>query len=252
MSVYNAQDDLPKSIESIINQTFKDFEFIIINDGSTDQSAEILEKCAGQDTRIKLIYQENQGLTKALNSAIRESKGEYIARQDADDYSYPQRFQEQLKAFEQDTDLLLLGSNCDDIYEDGTRGQWGSYSDESIRHIIFRQTPFAHSTAMMKADALNKLGGYDESYKTAQDMELWMRFAKEGKVAMLDEPLIQRKIGSTSISAKKRKRQFYDATRARWNHNIGVNKVISQIYGVRSLIINTLPPQLIKMIKGKK
>ncbi len=252
MSVYNAQDDLPESIESILNQTFKDFEFIIVNDGSTDQSEEILREYAAKDRRIKLINQENTGLTKALNTGIKCVQGEFVARQDADDTSYPKRLEKQLKAFESDADILLIGSNCDDVYEDGSTGQWGAHSPNRIKAITLRQTPFAHSTAIMRTDTLNKLDGYDESYRTAQDMELWMRFAKEGKILMLQEPLIQRKIVSTSISAKKRKQQFYDATKARWKHNSGLHKIVSQFYGVRSVIINILPLKFIKFVKGSR
>ena len=251
MSVYNAENDLSDSVESILNQSFKDFEFLIINDGSTDQTLKILHEYASQDERIKIIDQQNTGLTKALNVGIKHAGGIYIARQDADDISYPNRLQDQADFLDKNPEILLLGSNCDDLYEDGSQRVWGAHTQDELKALTFRQTPFAHSTAMMRAESLKELSGYDEAYQTSQDMELWMRFVKKGGIAMLDTPLILRKVVGSSISAKRRKRQFLDAARARWVHNSGVRRFTSQYYGIRSLMINMLPPSWITYLKGK-
>ena len=251
MSVYNAENDLSESIESILNQSFKDFEFLIINDGSTDQTSQILHEFASQDERIKVIDQQNTGLTKALNVGIKHASGIYIARQDADDISYPNRLQDQADFLDKNPETLLLGGNCDDLYEDGSRRVWGAHIQDELKALTFRQTPFAHSTVMMRTESLKELSGYDETYQTSQDMELWMRFAKKGEIAMLDTPLILRKVAGSSISAKRRKRQFLDATRARWVHNSGLKRFTSQYYGIRSLMINMLPPSWITYLKGK-
>lgn len=251
MSVYNAEKDLSDSVESILNQSFKDFEFLIINDGSTDQTLKILREYASKDERIKIIDQQNTGLTKALNVGIWHASGEYIARQDADDVSYPNRLQDQAEFLENNAEILVVGGNCDDFYEDGSQRAWGAHTQDELKIITYRQTPFAHSTAMMRTQSARELSGYDETYQTSQDMELWMRFAKKGGIAMLETPLILRKVAGSSISAKRRKRQFLDAARARWVHNSGLKRFTSQYYGIRSLVINMLPPSWITYLKGK-
>ena len=251
MSVYNAEKDLSDSVESILNQSFKGFEFIMVNDGSIDQTSQILYEYASQDERIKIIDQQNTGLTKDLNVGIKHASGVYIARQDADDISYPNRLQNQADFLDNNPEVLLIGANCDDLYEDGSQRVWGAHTQDELKVLTYRQTPFAHSTAMMRTESVRELSGYDETYHTSQDMELWMRFAKKGGIAMLETPLIQRKVVSSSISAKRRKRQFLDAARARWVHNSGLKRFTSQYYGIRSLLINMLPPSWITYLKGK-
>lgn len=251
MSVYNAKDTLAKSIDSILNQSFENFEFIIIDDGSTDETAQILERYTPKDSRIHVLTQENMGLTVALNHGLKIAQGTYIARQDADDFSYPDRLLKQFKIMEAAPDILLCGGNCDSIYPDGTTSSWGWDNDEKLQKSVFLKTPFAHSTAMMRTDAAKKLGGYDESYKTAQDMELWMRFAKTGRISMLSEPLIRRSVSSSAISKRHRYRQLYDAMRARWAHNTPSNRPFALYYGLRSFIINALPHRLLTHFSKK-
>lgn len=249
MSVYNAQDDLQQSVESILSQTFRDFEFIIINDGSSDNSAQILDQYAAQDDRIRLVHQDNTGLTIALNKGVNMAEGEYIARQDCDDISYPERFEKQIEFMTAHPEVDLLGGNCDDLYEDGLTGQWGHYSDAELKIVPFIKNPFAHSTIMMRTAPCRTMGGYDESFKTSQDFEFWMRFAKTGRISMLADPILKRRIVEGSISNKRRWRQFYDSSRARWKHNRGMMRVKALYYGVRNLIIGMLPYRLISALK---
>jgi glycosyltransferase involved in cell wall biosynthesis len=245
MSVYNAANDLKDSIPGILGQTFRDFEFIIIDDGSTDDTPAVVRKYAAVDPRIKFVQQENRGLTVALNRGLALAQGEYIARQDADDISYPDRFEKQVGLMESDPAIVLVGGNCDDAYENGFTAEWGSYGPKELQKIVFFKTPFAHSTVMMRASTCRKLNGYDESFKTSQDMELWMRFAKAGKLAMVPEPVLRRRIVSSSISVKRRWRQFYDAFRARWRHNKG-RRALTVYHSLRSIIIALLPHGVIR------
>lgn len=253
MAVYNAGDDLRQSVPSILGQTLADFEFIIINDGSKDgRTAEILAEYAATDARVRVVTQENTGLTIALNRGLALARGQYIARQDADDVSYPERFARQVAVLAADPSVLVVGGNADDVLPDGHRAQWGWHEPETLQRIVFMKTPFPHSTVMMRAEACRKLGGYDETFKTSQDMEFWMRFARAGKLGMLREPLIARHITHNSISAKRRWRQFYDALRARWRHNSGTRKMAGVYYSVRGLMIGLLPHGILKMIRAAK
>lgn len=247
MSVYNSEAHLRESVSSILGQGFDDFEFIIINDGSSDGTAGILEEFAESDPRIILVHQENTGLTRALNKGLVMAKGKYIARQDADDVSYPERFEKQVGMLEKNPDIVLIGGGSDDVYEDGSTGCWRVYDGPELQDVVFHQTPFPHSTVMMRAAVCKKLGGYDESFKTAQDMELWMRFAKEGRIAVVPEAVIRRSVHKGAISHKRRWRQFYDGLRARWRHNPKAR--VSALYrSLRSLFISCLPLGFVKLL----
>lgn len=252
MSVYNAEQTLAQTIESILSQRLKDFEFIIINDGSTDQSKSILEKFSHQDSRIRLHHQQNSGLTRSLNLGIRLAKGKYLARQDADDISYPDRLNIQFDYMESHPKVALLGSNSDDLYPGGLIKKWGHESQEEIAQSVFLKTPFPHSSVMMRTAIAKTLGGYDESFKTAQDMEFWMRFAKSYTVAMLPDVLIKRTISDSSISSTKKWRQFYDALRARLKHNRFPRKLKALFYSLRGLLISFLPYKIASICRRKK
>jgi glycosyltransferase involved in cell wall biosynthesis len=181
MSVYNAQSDVRRAIESICNQTFRNFEFIIIDDGSTDKTLQILNAYAAQEPRIRIHTQNNAGLTKALNTGVKLAAAPLIARQDADDFSHPERLQAQFEFMKAHPKINLLGSAGYDLHPDGTRTFWPAISHAELQKSVYLKTPFPHSSAIMRTAILKELGGYDENFFTAQDMELWMRFAKRGE-----------------------------------------------------------------------
>lgn len=252
MSVYNAQDTLGQGIDSILAQTYRNWEMIIVDDGSSDGSAEIIRHYAQADSRIRPVAQKNTGLTIALNNGIPHCRGKYIARQDADDFSYPERIQVQVALMEADSSIVLCGGNCDSIYENGLSVPWGWRDDESLKKVLMFRTPFAHSTAMMRADVLKNLGGYDASFKTSQDMELWIRMANTGRVSMARQSLIKRHvIKGSSISAKRKWRQVYDAFRARWMHNQD-RKFMAIYHTIRNLCISFLPDKILAIKQGMK
>lgn len=252
ISVHNAEDTLAKSIGSIRAQSFENWELVIVDDGSTDKSPEILRACAQDDARIHVFTQDNTGLTRALNNGIAHCRGVYIARQDADDFSYPHRLARQAAVMEADTSIVLCGGNCDSVYESGLSIPWGWRDDESLKTILRFRTPFAHSTAMIRASVLKSLGGYDPSFKTSQDMELWIRLSKAGKVTMLREPVIKRSVlNKASISARRKWRQVYDAFRARWMHNQD-RKFLALYHTARNLIIGCLPHKILALKQNMK
>ena len=252
MAAYNAEHIISASIQAILDQDFTDFEFIIINDGSTDGTLNLLNAFAAKDARIKIIDQANTGLTKALNFGLLQAQGEFIARIDADDIALPNRLSLQHSLMKENKDIILSGGDCISIYPQGGEVHWGYMDEATLRWATFLKTPFAHSTAMFRKDAALRLGGYDESFITAQDMECWMRMTKAGRVVMLDHPLIRRHITGDAISVKRRWRQFYDAMRARWRHNSWGRRPYALYYGCRSMLINLLPESLVMRLTGKK
>lgn len=189
MPVYNAEKYLRTAIKSILNQTYKDFEFIIIDDGSTDKSAPIIHSY--DDPRIIFRQQKNKGQTASLNEAIRMARGRYIARQDADDYSHRDRLKKQVEFLDQNNKVGLLGTNYRVVYENGdewfTTNLFTNPADLKLAIVFSNQ--FGHGTVTIRKSVLAETGYYDESFKIAQDYDLWSRIARVSQIANLKDPL---------------------------------------------------------------
>lgn len=211
MSVYNSADYLREAIESILNQTFTNFEFIIFDDSSTDDSWKIITEYTNQDDRIILIQnQENIGLTKSLNKGIALAKGEYIARQDADDVSLPERFEKQVALLDQEPEVVLVSCNLELINSEGciTGMYQRACAPELVPwYLLFYNRLAGHSQVVYRREIVKSLGSYSESRRYSQDYELWCRLAKVGQIAILPEILLQQRIHNNSISAAKRSEQ---------------------------------------------
>ncbi|MFH1047621.1 MAG: glycosyltransferase [Patescibacteria group bacterium] len=205
MSVYNGEKYLREAIESILNQIFRDFEFLIIDDASTDASREIIKSYA--DPRIRLLEnQTNLGLTKSLNLGMRAATGEYIARMDADDVSLPERLEVQVKYLDANSKDALIGSLVEFIDEDGQRiGEQSSPapSREMIYFGLAFNNMLAHSSAMFRLASVLDLGGYDEAFNYAQDYDLWSRLSGHCGLAVLDERLVRWRTTSSGISSNR-------------------------------------------------
>ena len=198
MSVYNGEKYLREAIECILNQTFTDFEFIIVNDGSTDNSLEII--LSYSDERIKIINNEkNIGLTKSLNKALKQARGEYIARQDADDISLPNRFEEQIMYLEKHPEVVLLGTNAYRIDENGKIIEKKVALAKPSLKDLFKENQFNHGSVMFKKEVIDKIGVYNELFTYSQDYELWLRIAKRCKVRNLTQRLYKLRSHSENI-----------------------------------------------------
>lgn len=221
MAVYNQADYLALSIESILQQTYKDFEFIIIDDGSTDATLSILKAYAQKDSRIKLYSQENQGLTKSLNRALKCAKGRYIARQDADDLSHPERLQKQIDFLEKKPFYVLVSSAYEEIDVEGKKikrkKSLKKLNYQNLRKEIACFNPIAHSAAMFRAFDHRGKVLYDESFRYAQDYALWVDLLcqAQNKAFILPDCLLKRREGPDMISSKKRREQLYFSIRAK-------------------------------------
>ena len=208
MSVFNGEAYLEAAIRSILGQTFPDFEFLIIDDGSSDGSIAIVE--AFQDERIRLIRNEtNIGLTRSLNKGLALAKGKYIARMDADDVALPDRLRLQFDFLETNQGYALIGGERQ-LLQNGhlttKRGELFA-EHEAIRIQQLFRNGFVHSTVMIRT-SLVKLLRYDETIFAAQDYELWVRISQRAKVANLLSPLVQYRVHGASISETKLHRQI--------------------------------------------
>ena len=154
-SVYNGEAHVEECIDSILNQTFQDFEYIILNNGSTDRTAEILNRYT--DSRIHIIHQENLGISRSLNKGINLSKSELIARLDADDYALPQRLEKQIAFMEQHPKVVLCGSRFKELVREKFFPQKVQFveQDKDIRKTISCFNPFSHSTTMIRKNSVH-------------------------------------------------------------------------------------------------
>lgn len=201
MSVYNSEKYLSEAIESILEQTFTNFEFIIINDGSTDNSLLIVEYYKAKDNRIISISRENKGLPYSLNEAISLAKGKYIARMDADDISLPNRLECQLKLMESNLEIGVCGSWAES-FEKGRRGKILKHPKEDLflKAKLFFSVCFIHPTVMCNAELLKEYA-YNNKYTNSQDFDLWVRLSNKTKFYNLQMVLLRYRISDSSITS---------------------------------------------------
>lgn len=203
MSVYNGEGYLRESVESILTQTYKDFEFIIVNDASKDKSLTILEEYERKDKRIILVSNnENSGLTKSLNNGLKMAKGKYIARQDADDISEPERLFQQVTFLEKHPDIGLIGSDSIAIDDRGKQiGLWETLGDnDQIKERLKKTNCFCHGSVMLRSECLKSVGVYREKFRYAQDFDLWLRISERFKVMNINTALYRLRKNPKSIS----------------------------------------------------
>ena len=208
MPVYNCEKYLSYSIESILSQSFKAFELIIVDDGSSDNSMKIIQSY--KDKRVKVIdNQKNIGVTKSLNRAIHYSKGQYIARMDADDISLVDRLEKQFNFMENNPKVAVLGGGYQEIDSDGRLVNYifkPPVDKRTIEHQLLFKKPFAnpivHPTAIIRRTALEDIGGYRVLFQTAQDYDLWLRTSEKYIIQNLDEILIYYRFHPDSIFNK--------------------------------------------------
>jgi len=236
MSVYNGDPFLSDAIESILRQTFKDFEFIIINDGSRDGTSEIVHQYSKIDKRIKLVERENLGLTKSLNEGLLMARGQWIARMDADDLSHPRRFETQLSRLKKSKGDIV-GSTL--AFIDSRIGlKWRFPLDhESCKLRLVFKSAFGHPSIMMRAGMAQELQ-YDESYIQSQDYELWTRFAMAGAMMInCNQPLLfyRRHAGQVSKKQGINQRLLFDQAQKRYCEWLGIepaqHEVITKFSG---------------------
>jgi hypothetical protein len=209
MAVYNGERFLREAIDSILAQTFRDFEFLILDDGSTDASLDIVRSYA--DPRIRLLQNDrNLGLTRSLNRGIAAARGELIARQDGDDISEPDRLARQVAYLDAHPEIGLLGAGFREMDSDGTvLGDRPLPCDPvGIRWALLFHCPLAHSAVVFRRTVVDEVGPYDERLRYAADRELWSRIARRFPAANLPEYLLRYRVNPWSMTATYDEQRF--------------------------------------------
>jgi len=218
MPVYNQRRYVVEAVESILAQDFTDFEFVIVDDGSTDGSRAILERLAAADGRIRLFCRPNRGIVPTLNEALAVSRGEYLARMDSDDVALPQRLGRQVDFLRADPEVVAAGSWV--LWTDPAGNALREYRPETTHeaidrvHLEGRTQSICHPSVMIRAEAMRRVGGYRESFTAAQDFDLWLRLAEVGRLANVPEVLLRYRKHPASIAHTRQATCWDDEDRA--------------------------------------
>ncbi len=217
MSTYNDKKYINAAVDSILNQTFANFEFIIINDGSTDGTLEILEDYVKKDCRIRLISRENKGLVSSLNEGIDLARASLIARIDADDIAIDNRLDEQIKYLEKHTDVVCVGSYFE-IIDNNTYSLMLTktpISNADIQKELMKgHSVICHPSVIMRKDAVLKAGKYRQEFHPAEDLDLWLRLGEIGKLSNIPKKLMKYRVLNSSICGTSGNVQFLAAKKA--------------------------------------
>jgi len=223
MAVYNGAGTVDEAIASILAQSFRDWELIVVDDGSTDETRKRIERY--DDPRIRVLYNAaNSGLSASLNVAFRASTGSLIARMDADDVALPHRLQRQVDFLRDHPEIDVVG---------GAATLWGNdgiyqrpETHEQMAQVLFTENPFIHPTVMMRRRFLEALGGYDETIQRAEDYDLWLRGVTRFRYYNIQEPLIQYRAPTRATWKQAR-----DAALTVWRHGLRTGTPSRGAYG---------------------
>jgi glycosyltransferase involved in cell wall biosynthesis len=226
MPNYNNEKYLPEAIESILNQTYENFEFIIIDDCSNDGSWDLIKKYAKKDKRIRPFRNKiNLGCTKSLNVGLKNANGIYIARMDSDDISITKRFEIQIDFLLNNKKVGVCGTNVILIDKTGKLISKRVYNKHPEKNIVI-ESPLAHPSVMFKKKLYDKYGGYNEKFDTVQDYEYWLRlYSKKVKFYNLQKYLLKYRLANTSTKYRKTKKSV--------SNLLSIKKHAKKKYGIK-------------------
>lgn len=220
LSVYNGGAYLAEAVESVLSQTYADFELVAIDDGSTDGSGAVLDGYAERDGRVRVLHQENRGLIASLNRGVEASRGALVARMDADDVALPDRLQKQVDYLDQHPEVGLLGGIARYIDASGedAGGAWPRWYPPALNawRTLF-ETVLCHPTVVIRRSVLDAVGVYDPAALHAEDYELWTRAIFHTRIANLPDPVLYRRKWEGTVGevhSDRQERTVSDAVQA--------------------------------------
>ncbi len=223
MSVFNGGRHLYAATQSMLDQSFRDFEFLILNDGSTDDSSSVLRQFATRDARIKLIERENRGLVASLNELVIAAKAPLLARMDCDDISTPQRLEKQITFMRAHPEVGVLGTNTHELEDDGRMLNCVDFHPTTAAQVtvaLEHGPPLCHPSILMRTDLVRAAGGYREAFRHAEDYDLWLRLSEVTDLVNLPDRLLLYRRSVGQISQKYRYAQSLAAAVAWEAHRL--------------------------------
>lgn len=256
MGVYNCENTVSDAIESILAQTYQDFEFVICDDGSADQTSTIVEKYAEKhaDQIVFIQNDRNRGLNYTLNHCLRHASGRFIARMDGDDLSLPDRFEKEIAFFEKHPEIAILGASLQ-VFDD--KGVWGTHTFKEYPQSLdfIHGTPFSHSVCMVRREAYDAVGGYSEhpSLLRVEDYHLWAKMYSKGfRGANLSEELYMYRDDRVGFQKRKYKYRLNEAYVTFFAVNSLRLPRWCYVYALRPLLVGLLPYRLYNLLHKKK
>jgi glycosyltransferase involved in cell wall biosynthesis len=220
LPVYNSEKYIHNAIQSVLNQTFKNFELIVLNDGSSDSSLEIAEHYADTDKRVRVYSHENRGICRTLQKGVNLALGKYTARMDADDIALPQRFEQQVQYLENNPSCVVLGTGTIviDPQDNLLYAVEVTQGHEAIllELLQWKGSRICHPTVMMRTDAVRAVGGYVQEYHW-EDIDLFLKLAKVGQLENLPQKLLKHRLHLSSITHTR-------------NNDTKLNEIKQEIY----------------------
>lgn len=250
MAARDADAWVGAAVDSILAQTHRDFEFIVIDDGSADRTGAILD--AYRDPRLKAIHRPQAGLTGSLNHAFRLTRAPLVARMDADDLATPERFARQLEFLETHPEVGLLGTGCHEVSPTGEilRTVTPPVDDGAIRRALIRANPFVHSSVVVRREALEAAGFYDERLPVAQDYDLWFRMSQVTRMANLREPLVLRRLTPGRVSSARDTARLWAEVRVKLRAvRSGAYPPWCAVFLAKPLFALALPPAVRRLVR---
>lgn len=248
MAAYNAEKYLKEAMDSILSQTFGDFELIVIDDASADGSGQILRGYAAKDSRVVvLVNEQNLGLTKSLNKGLSVAKGEYIARMDADDISVPDRFEKQVAFLDSHPDYSFVSCIGRYIDEDGKEEQLRLFpeTNEEIYAMMPKVDAVMHPGVMFRREDIRKIGDYCEDFRVVQDYDLWFRGMAAGyKFYNIQEPLVLFRRNDSYNTRKSKAYRMVDYRVRKKGYKINKIPLHKRVYLIVPLALAYIPPKV--------
>jgi len=252
MSVHNGAPWVREAIASVLTQTERDLELIVVDDGSTDDTPAVVTGIAAGDRRMRVVRQAHAGLTRALNRALALATAPLVARLDADDIARPERVALQRAFLDAHADVGLLGTACREVDASGRELRVISppTDDAAIRRALIRRNPFVHSSVMFRRALAAAAGGYDESLAVAQDYDFWMRLSRATRLANLAEPLVTRRLVPGRVTVSREDERLRAEIRVRWRAvRAGLYPWWCAVFAARAAVALALPPSLRRALR---
>lgn len=213
---WNNAETLRQAIDSILAQTEEDLELIIVDDGSTDGTPEIVKEVEVTDRRVRYLPLAHIGISRSLNEGLRAARAQYVAFQDADDWSLPERLERELEVLTSRPEVAVVGCRMREVDVHGHElNPRTTFEAGDVNGVLMRFNPIPNSCAMVRREAVLAINGFDPRYRYAMDYDLWLRLADRGVVTALDDTLAVRRMGGANVAARAERAQTAEAVRIR-------------------------------------
>jgi glycosyltransferase involved in cell wall biosynthesis len=243
LPAFNAEATIRRAIDSVLDQTMPDFEVIVVDDGSADGTAAVVE--AVDDPRVRLLRCPHRGVPPTLNAGIAEARAAVVAIQDADDFSTPDRLERQLAFLAEHPEVAVVGSRMPEVDAQGNKlTDRAPFEPGDAFHVLMRFNPISNSSATFRRDVVVRLGGYDARYVCAHEYDLWLRVSDEHGVWALDEPVAIRTLYGGNLSTRRERTCIRDSIHARVRAMARRRSVQGLPSVTRSAISFALPTEL--------